>query len=183
MNAQKMSLKKEKKPGNQKRAWVRRGILLLLVLAAAGLLLLPGHPALPGGKEPSAPPTPFPESTPQATAQADSERSAREAAYDKDIASLQLLMESESAGEATRAQAAERMERMIADHQSELGVEEALREAGFETCSALLQNGSLTVIVSEGDMTADKSAAILSLCAAHTDIGVENIRIMARDGV
>ena len=45
----------------------------------------------------------------------------------------------------------------------------------------LLQNGALTVIVASSDMTAEASAAILSLCAAHTDIGVENIRIMARE--
>ena len=45
----------------------------------------------------------------------------------------------------------------------------------------LLQNGALTVIVASSDMTAEASAAILSLCTAHTDIGVENIRIMARE--
>ena len=45
----------------------------------------------------------------------------------------------------------------------------------------LLQNGALTVIVASSDMTAEASAAILSLCTAHTDIGVQNIRIMARE--
>lgn len=181
MNMQPKASKDAKKPNNQKRAWIRRGILLVLIAAAGGLLLLSG-----GMKNPidqmEVSPTPALENTPQPTAGIADERSVREIAYDKDIASLQELMESESADEATRAQAAEQMERMIGDHQSELGVEEALRMAGFETCAVLLQNGSLTVIVSEDDMTSEKSAAILSLCAAHTDIGVENIRIMARDG-
>lgn len=67
-----------------------------------------------------------------------------------------------------------------ADHQSELGLEEALNQAGYSSCAVLLQNGALTVIVASSDMTAEASAAILSLCTAHTDIGVENIRIMAR---
>ncbi len=168
-----------RRPANHRRVW----ILLLLIAAAGGWFLLSGNVKKPLKQEATVSPTPSLESTPRPTTGIVGERGAREIAYDKDIASLQLLMESENADAATRAQAAERMERMIGDHQSELGVEDALREAGFETCAVLLQNGSLTVIVSEDDMTAEKSAAILSLCAAHTDIGVENIRIMARDGI
>ena len=71
----------------------------------------------------------------------------------------------------------------MADHQSELGLEETLNQAGYSPCVVLLQNGALTVIVASSDMTAETSAAILSLCAAHTDIGVENIRIMAREAL
>ena len=73
------------------------------------------------------------------------------------------------------------LDQLVADHQSELGLEEALNQAGYSSCAVLLQNGALTVIVASSDMTAEASAAILSLCTAHTDIGVENIRIMARE--
>ena len=75
----------------------------------------------------------------------------------------------------------EKLDRLVEDHQSELGLEEALNQAGYSSCAVLLQNGALTVIVASSDMTAEASAAILSLCTAHTDIGVENIRIMARE--
>ena len=91
------------------------------------------------------------------------------------------LLDSGAADGETRAQAAGRLDRLVADHQSELGLEEALNQAGYSSCAVLLQNGALTVIVASSDMTAEASAAILSLCAAHTDIGVENIRIMARE--
>ena len=62
-------------------------------------------------------------------------------------------------------------------------LQQALNRAGYSPCVVLLQNGALTVIVASADMTAEASAAILSLCIAHTDIGVENIRIMARESL
>lgn len=174
MNAQKKSPKGRK--SERIRIWIRIGLLAALVLAAAALLWLQ-----PSGGEPHEQPTASPVAAAHPTPKAD-ERTVREAAYDKDLRALQDLTQSDAADEATRTQAAERMQRLIADHQSELGVEEALREAGFADCAVLIQNGAMTVIVSEGDMTSEKSASVLSLCVAHTDIGAQNIRIMARGG-
>lgn len=121
---------------------------------------------------------------PDARACRRAERTARgDPAYDKDVAALTALLDSGAADEETRAQAAARLDQLVADHQSELGLEETLNQAGYSPCVVLLQNGALTVIVASSDMTAEASAAILSLCAAHTDIGVENIRIMAREAL
>lgn len=178
-----MNAKKAPPEGRAKKrtfTWLRRGLLAALIAAAAALawLRLPA-PAPSDAPEPdasvSAGQTPAP-----AAAQ---ERTAREAAYDKDVAALTALLDSGAADEETRAQAAARLDQLVADHQSELGLEEALNQAGFSPCVVLLQNGALTVIVASSDMTAETSAAILSLCAAHTDIGVENIRIMAREAL
>ena len=178
-----MNAKKAPSEGRAKKRtfpWIRRGLLGALIAAAAALvwLRLPA-PTPPKTPEPSvslsASQTPAP-----AAAQ---ERTAREAAYDKDVAALTALLDSGAADEETRAQAAERLDRLVADHQSELGLEEALNRAGYSPCVVLLQNGALTVIVASADMTAEASAAILSLCIAHTDIGVENIRIMARESL
>ena len=178
-----MNAKKAPPEGRAKKrtfTWLRRGLLAALIAAAAALawLRLPA-PAPSDAPEPdasvSAGQTPAP-----AAAQ---ERTAREAAYDKDVAALTALLDSGAADEETRAQAAARLDQLVADHQSELGLEEALNQAGYSPCVVLLQNGALTVIVASSDMTAEASAAILSLCIAHTDIGVENIRIMARESL
>lgn len=178
-----MNAKKAPPEGRAKKrtfTWLRRGLLAALIAAAAALawLRLPA-PAPSDAPEPdaslSAGQTPAP-----AAAQ---ERTARETAYDKDVAALTALLDSGAADEETRAQAAARLDQLVADHQSELGLEEALNQAGYSPCVVLLQNGALTVIVASSDMTAETSAAILSLCAAHTDIGVENIRIMAREAL
>lgn len=178
-----MNAKKAPPEGRAKKrtfTWLRRGLLAALIATAAALawLRLPA-PAPSDAPEPdaslSAGQTPAP-----AAAQ---ERTAREAAYDKDVAALTALLDSGAADEETRAQAAARLDQLVADHQSELGLEETLNQAGYSPCVVLLQNGALTVIVASSDMTAETSAAILSLCAAHTDIGVENIRIMAREAL
>ena len=178
-----MNAKKAPPEGRAKKrtfTWLRRGLLAALIAAAAALawLRLPA-PAPSDAPEPdaslSAGQTPAP-----AAAQ---ERTARETAYDKEVAALTALLDSGAADGETRAQAAARLDQLVADHQSELGLEETLNQAGYSPCVVLLQNGALTVIVASSDMTAETSAAILSLCAAHTDIGVENIRIMAREAL
>ena len=170
-----MNAKKAPPEGRAKKrtfTWLRRGLLAALIAAAAALawLRLPA-PAPSDAPEPdaslSAGQTPAP-----AAAQ---ERTARETAYDKDVAALTALLDSGAADEETRAQAAARLDQLVADHQSELGLEETLNQAGYSPCVVLLQNGALTVIVASSDMTAEGTA--------HTDIGVENIRIMAREAL
>lgn len=178
-----MNAKKAPPEGRAKKrtfTWLRRGLLAALIAAAAALawLRLPA-PAPSDAPEPDASLSAGQTPTPAVT----QERTARETAYDKDVAALTALLDSGAADEETRAQAAARLDQLVADHQSELGLEETLNQAGYSPCVVLLQNGALTVIVASSDMTAETSAAILSLCAAHTDIGVENIRIMAREAL
>ena len=178
-----MNAKKAPPEGRAKKrtfTWLRRGLLAALIAAAAALawLRLPA-PAPSDAPEPDASLSAGQTPTPAVT----QERTARETAYDKDVAALTALLDSGAADEETRAQAAARLDQLVADHQSELGLEETLNQAGYSPCVVLLQNGALTVIVASSDMTAETSAAILSLCAAHTDLGVENIRIMAREAL
>jgi len=153
-------------------AWLRLGMLLFLILLSCAML----YQHRPKPPSPSPSPTP---AQPVQTIQA--ERSRREEAYDKDIASLEKLLESGAADADTQAQAARRMERMIDDHQSELAVEEALHQAGFAPALVLVQNGALTVMLSAASPDAETSASILNLCVSHTDIAAENIRIMTSD--
>ena len=104
-------------------------------------------------------------------------RSVREAAYDKDVAALQALVESAETDESTRAQAARRLEKMIGEHQAEMAIEEALRQAGYAPKLVLMQNNALTVML-DGEVSSTVSASVLALCAAYTEVEAENVRIM-----
>lgn len=151
-------------------AWLRLGTLLFLILLSCALVYQHRFNRSSAVQSP----TPAP-----SVVDVQAERSLRETAYDKDIASLERLLESGAADADTQSQAAQRMERMISEHQSELAVEEALHQAGLEPVLVLVQNGALTVMVADALMEAESSASILNLCVSHTDISAENIRIMA----
>lgn len=149
---------------------LRLGLLLALLAAACGLICLQG-----GGTEAEAPPvvTPAPQANP-------SEQDSREAAYQQDREALTALIESQQTDDATRQQAQKQLMQMVQEHQTETGIQQALNEAGYGPCAALCQNGALTVLLTRDSLNAADSAAILALCTAHTDISVENIRIMTR---
>ena len=147
--------------------WLRRGLLAGL-LTAAGVLLWMQQDV---GIRDMPVPTPSPAQTQK------DERSARETAYDKDIAALRKLLESGTTDEHTRTQAARQLENLIAQHQSELAIEEALIQAGFRPLLVLCQNGAVTVMVEEA-LSTEAGATVLGICMAHAGVGAENIRIM-----
>ena len=153
----------KKKPARS--AWLRRGILTGLLIVAALLAARMQSETVEA-----------PDSPPASLSPVADRRSMRETAYKADLAALQALME--DGDEALRRQAGEQIARMTDEHQQELGVEEAMMQAGLPVRMALMQNGALTVIVPPGPITQESSAAILALCAAHTDAGLENIRLM-----
>lgn len=148
---------------------LRLGLFLGLLAAACGLICLQG-----GQWEESAPViTPAPQPTPQV-------QDSRENAYQQDRQALTALIESDLTDEATRRQAQQQLMQMVQEHQTEAGIQQALTEAGYGPCTALCQNGALTVMLARDSLTSADSAAILALCTAHTDISVENIRIMTQ---
>ncbi len=160
------------------RPWARLLLLCLLAATAAFLVWNNGYwDLLLGGGQPQ-------ESLLHARqgeatkASPVTERGRREAAYEKDLAALSGLTENQNVDSAIRQDAAKQLAQMIEEHQTELAIEDALSAAGYSPCMTLLQNGALTVLVETKELTATQSATILSLCAAHTHIGVENIRIM-----
>lgn len=170
--------KKAEKP-KRKGSWIRVGVLCALIVAA-GLLFwfqggLPWTRGLVGNPAATAEPGATKAPT-QGTAL--EKRSLRETAYEKDMASLAALTENQGVSPQVREDAAKQLQQMVAGHQTELAIDEALRSAGFSPCVTLLQNGALTVMVEQKELTGAQSATILSLCAAHTDVGLENIRIM-----
>lgn len=164
------------KTEKQKMGGLRLVVLGLLLAAAAGLLLWPTGPEKKVNPEPAVAPTGTPIPTQRPAAQ--TARQTREAAYEKDLATLQALTKDESLQEETRQEAARQVACMTQQHQMELSLEEMLTHAGFAPCMVLMQNDALTVAVSASEVTAADSAVILSICLTHTDIAAENIRIM-----
>lgn len=164
----------DEKKKNARHTWIRMGVLAALLLTS-GVLLLSTTPH-PGTE--TVRPTTSVHQTPGVTPTPDYGRTAREAAYDKDMAALQALVAQQDTEEKIRNQAAAQLARMVQDHQIELGVEEALQNAGFASCMALMLGGALTVTVNAPELTQGESAAILSICVAHSDVAAENIRIM-----
>ena len=165
----------DEKKKNARRAWARMGMLAVLLLTA-GLLL---RDAAPPRDDPAAGQTASPMGKPALTPAPTYGRTAREAAYDKDMAALRAIVAQKDAEETVRNQAAEQLARMISGHQIEIGIEEALHNAGFASGMALMQNDALTVTVSAEELTPEAGTTILSICVAHSDVAVENIRIMS----
>lgn len=157
----------------------RRMIILGALLAAAGVLLWRGGGfTVPDTQLDTAAATPAVTAKPTVAPSAASARSVRELAYDKDVAALEKLIANTSADDAILNQAAAQLAKMVAGHQTELGLNEALEKAGFDPCMVLLQNDALTVTVGASELTATESATILAICTAHSDVAVDNIRIM-----
>lgn len=144
----------------------RLGVLAALLIAAGILVWQNPLSAVP---QPEAAVSPAPTV---------SGRNAREASYEKDMAALQALTENEQLQQAIRDQAAEQLNRMVQNHQTELAIEEALQKAGFAPVLVVMQNDSLTVNAGARELNSVDSMTILSLCVAHSEIPSENIRIM-----
>ena len=113
--------------------------------------------------------------TPQPTVR--DERSVREAAYNRDLDALRQLID--KADDATARQASRRVEQMTAEHQTELGIEEALRQAGYPSAFVLMQNGAITVFMEKAALTAEAGAAVIALCMAHAEVGADQVRVMS----
>lgn len=149
------------------QTWLRRGVLGILLMMAAALVWCSAQPPAP---------QPLPSATPAVTAA--SQRSLRETAYDKDVAALEALLASGAADTATQAQAAAHLEELIAAHQSELAVEALLQQAGYEGCMVVINGSAVTVLIPAQQLNTQNSAAVLSLCAAHANVGADSIRLM-----
>ena len=164
------------KRGKTEKGSVWRLVLLAaLILLAAGLLIFPALKE----RQQASPPQPLP--TPSATPMPRQERSLREMGYDKDIAALQALVDNPENDETVRKQAAQQIARLVENHQTELAIEEALIGAGFAPRLVVMQGDSITVSLSSAELSGTDGVTILSLCVSHSDVAVENIRIMTAD--
>ncbi len=153
------------KPKIIRQALFRYLILAALVAAAAFLWVTEGEQAE------TIQPTPAPTRN---------ERIKREDAYEKDVAALQKLLETGAADEATQELAASNLARLVQEHQNEIGLENALQEAGYENAVVIIQSGAATVIIPQEQLSDETSAQILTLCVAHAQVSAENVRVMGK---
>jgi len=151
------------------RTWIRGGILALLILAAAGLWWTEGREETAQPVQPTSAPSPAVHKT---------QRMKRETSYQQDLSALQALLDSGAADEATQELAAQKMTQLISEHQNEIGLEEALQEAGYTGAVVIIQNGAVTVMIPPERLNETTSAQILELCVAHAGVGPANVRIM-----
>ena len=150
----------------------RRIALTTLALAASALLGYQiGRDSAPVAAV-SAPPA----ATPAAAFQSD--EATRERAYAQDAEALTALAQNALLEKETREEAARRLADMTQRRQRERALTQAIEEAGFAPCMALEQNGSVTILLQQNELTAEESAALLALCMAHMPVARENVRIM-----
>lgn len=152
----------------------RLGLLAALLIAAGILFRQNMPPSVPTETPPEASVSPAPTV---------SGRDVRELSYEKDTAALRALTENGQLQQSVRDQAAEQLNRMVQNHQTELAVEEALQKAGFVKALVIMQNDSLTVNAGPQELSGADSMTILSVCVAHSDVPSENIRIMTGPAV
>lgn len=160
-----------------RRKSVIRWCVIGILLALATVLLLWKPPA-GGDAFPKASLSPMPKPSPSSALT--DERTVRERAYDQDVEALRELIGKQDTDQAVRDQAAARLNRMVENHQTELAIEEALTQAGFRPCFVVMQNDALTVNLMGAELPGNDGVTVLSICVAHSDVAVENIRIMTR---
>lgn len=154
-----------------RRRSVLRWCVIGVLLGLAGFLLAWNPP----GEEEAAP---GPSPTASVAPVQNDRRSARESAYDKDMAALQELIGRDEVDGTVREQAAQQLSRMVKNHQTELAIEEALQAAGYSPCLVVMQGDAITVNLLGAELSGTGGVTVLSICVAHSDVPVENIRIM-----
>lgn len=163
-------MKEAKKKADAGR-WMRMVVLAALVMVAMIMWRSLGKQE---NTQPSAP------TATQMPAAQKNEREKRENAFEKNTAALQALLESGAADQATQEMAAQKLAMLIEEHHNEIGLENALREAGYEDAVVIVQNKAVTVMLSEELLNEENSTRILTLCVAHCGVGAENVRIMGK---
>lgn len=98
-----------------------------------------------------------------------------------DIASLEALVAQPLLEESTREDAAEMLQQILDCRQAQTAMEGALVSSSLGPCVAVLSNGSLTIVTEKADITANDTALVLTLAAAHTGVPPENIRIVTAE--
>lgn len=102
----------------------------------------------------------------------------RDSAHDKDMAALLALTENEAIDLQTRQTAAEQMTVLAANSESQQALEAALASTALAPCAAIVTNGSVTLVTGKTEITAQDSALVLALAAAHAGAKPTDVRIL-----
>lgn len=105
-------------------------------------------------------------------------RMSRDNAYERDVAALETLVSAEDTDRVTRQQAADTLEKLITQHQTQLALEGALLASDLQPCCAVVTEQSLTIVTQKQEITAEDTALVLTLSQLHAGFSAENVQIM-----
>lgn len=102
----------------------------------------------------------------------------RDAVSKSDMAALEALCSEESLEQQTREDAAVRLQQLVDSHQAQLDLEGALLDSSLYPCVAVVSPDSVTIVTQKKEITAEDTALVLTLAAAHTEADAANVRII-----
>lgn len=108
-------------------------------------------------------------------------RQERDTSVQADMAALQALCDQPLLEDATREDAADRLQELVAYHQAQLALEGALSLSSLAPCAAVVTQGSVTIVTEKQEITDRDSALVLSLAAAHANTPPSGVRIITAE--
>ena len=107
--------------------------------------------------------------------------SERDAAYQQDIATLTALLSQDGIGERAQQDAADQLQAMIRRREARDAIEEILASTDLAPCAAVITGDAMTLVTAKSVPSAEDSALVLTLAAAHADIAPEKVHIITAE--
>lgn len=102
----------------------------------------------------------------------------REMALSRDTDMLKQITEDENASEEVKAEAFEKMMKLVENSQREERIETLIKEKGFEDVIALFsEDGSLDIVVKAPQLTSADTAQIADIASRHGNVDISKIHI------
>ncbi len=105
----------------------------------------------------------------------------RDRQTEADMAALERLCHAEQLDQATRESAANRLQEIVANRQAQSALEGALAQSSLYPCAAVVAGGCVTIVTEKTLITEKDSALVLMLCAAHSGVKPENVKIITAE--
>lgn len=105
-------------------------------------------------------------------------RQAREEAMLADMAALQALCDQEKLDDQTRQDAADRLQRIVEQHQAQLAIESALLTSSLAPCTAVVRTGSVTIVTDRADVTQEESALVIAVAKEYAGVSAPGVQVI-----
>ena len=104
----------------------------------------------------------------------------RKQSRDEALDVLKLVTASSDATEEAKSEAQTKISQIAVDIQNEANIESLVKAKGFDDCVAIIGDGSVSVIVSAGELQAKDTAQILTIVYETTGVSPENVSIIRK---
>lgn len=105
-------------------------------------------------------------------------RQSREEALLADMAALQALCDQEGLDTQTRSDAAQRLQRIVDQHQAQLAIEGALSTSSLAPCAAVVRTGSVTVVTEKQTITQQDSALVIAVAKEQAGVSSDGVQVI-----